>query len=79
MIGANAFNRLRGLARSNSTFILMEKFSMQPVAIIDATQLSATRTGVYASTVLGLCPMEKDRIDVFLFGAGRLPRPCCSR
>jgi alanine dehydrogenase len=70
VIGANAFNRLRGLPRSNSTFILMEKFSMQPVAILDATRLSAARTGVYASTVLGLCPMARDRIDVFLFGAG---------
>lgn len=70
VIGANAFNRIHGLARSRSTYILMEKFSMQPVAIIDATGLSAARTGAYASLVHRLCLMSRDRIDVFLFGAG---------
>lgn len=70
VIGANAFNRMLGLPRSRSTFILMEKFSMQPLAIIDASRLSAARTGVYASQVLRLCPIEGDRVEVFLFGAG---------
>lgn len=70
VIGANAFNRHFGLRRSRSTYILMEKFSMQPIAIIDATALSAARTGAYAAQVLRLCPIEKDQITVFLFGAG---------
>ncbi|THV12767.1 ornithine cyclodeaminase [Rhizobium rhizophilum] len=70
VIGANAFNRVLGLPRSRSTFILMEKFSMQPLAIVDATRLSAGRTGAYASQVLRLCLAKADRINVFLFGAG---------
>lgn len=70
VIGANAFNRLLGLRRSRSTYILMEKLTMQPLAIVDATALSAARTGAYASKVLGLCPIETDGITVFLFGAG---------
>ncbi|MCZ8158722.1 MAG: ornithine cyclodeaminase [Rhizobiaceae bacterium] len=74
VIGANAFNRKLGLARSRSTFILMEKFSMQPIAILDATGLSAARTGVYASTVLELCPFDADAGTVFLFGAGPIAR-----
>jgi ornithine cyclodeaminase/alanine dehydrogenase-like protein (mu-crystallin family) len=70
VIGANAFNRVLGLPRSRSTFILMEKFSMQPIAIVDATKLSAARTGAYASTVLRLCLKARDGIELFLFGAG---------
>lgn len=70
VIGANAFNRMLGLPRSRSTFILMEKFSMQPLAIIDATRLSAARTGAYASQVLRLCLKKIENITVFLFGAG---------
>lgn len=70
VIGANAFNRLLGLRRSRSTYILMEKLTMQPLAIIDATALSAARTGAYASQVLSLCPIKTDAITVFLFGAG---------
>ena len=74
VIGANAFNRLLGLPRSRSTYILMEKFSMQPVAIMDATALSAARTGAYASHVFRLCPFEKDQVTVFLFGAGPIAK-----
>lgn len=70
VIGANAFNRMIGLPRSRSTFILMEKFSMQPLAIIDASRLSAARTGAYASLVLRLCLTNAARVEVFLFGAG---------
>lgn len=70
VIGANAVNRLHGLARSRSTFILMEKFTMQPIAIVDATALSAARTGTYASLVHRLCLTGRDRITLFLFGAG---------
>lgn len=74
VIGANAFNRLLGLPRSRSTYLLMEKFSMQPLAIIDATSLSAARTGAYASQVLRLCAFGHDRLCVFLFGAGPIAR-----
>ncbi len=70
VIGANAFNRMLGLQRSRSTFILMEKFSMKPIAIVDATRLSAARTGAYASQVLHLSRKAQDRVTAFLFGAG---------
>lgn len=70
VIGANAFNRVQGLPRSTSTFILMEKLSMQPIAIVDATELSAARTGVYASTFFGLADLPAGPVEVFLFGAG---------
>ena len=78
VIGANAFNRILGLRRSTSTYILMDKLTMQPLAIIDATALSAARTGAYASKVLSLCPIEKDRITVFLFGAGPIAKAVLS-
>lgn len=74
VIGANAFNRYLGLRRSRSTYILMEKLTMQPLAIIDATALSAARTGAYAAQVLGLCPVETDGITMFLFGAGPIAK-----
>ncbi len=74
VIGANAFNRMHGLPRSRSTFVLMEKFTMQPLAIVDATRLSAARTGAYASQVLRLCVTKTDRINVFLFGAGPIAK-----
>jgi len=74
IIGANAFNRLRGLPRSTSTFVLLEKFSLRPLAIIEATAISAARTGVYASEVFNRCLDHRQGVNVFVFGAGPVAR-----
>lgn len=70
IIGANAFNRRRRLPRSTSTFILLEKMTMRPLAILDATELSASRTGLYAAELMRIALAERHRLTVFLFGAG---------
>lgn len=74
VIGANAFNRQRGLPRSTSTFVLMEKFTLRPIAIVDATALSSARTGTYASEVLKHCLEHRPIENVFVFGAGPVAR-----
>lgn len=74
IIGANAFNRRRGLPRSTSTYLLLEKTTLRPVAIFDGTSLSAARTGTYASLVLETFVETPMKISVFLFGAGPVAR-----
>lgn len=74
IIGANAFNRRRGLPRSTSTYLLLEKATLRPIAIFDGTALSAARTGTYASLVLRTFISSHSRISVFLFGAGPVAR-----
>lgn len=74
IIGANAFNRRRGLPRSTSTYLLLDKTTLRPVAIFDGTALSAARTGTYASLVLETFVETPMKISVFLFGAGPVAR-----
>ncbi|WP_104667839.1 ornithine cyclodeaminase [Ensifer adhaerens] len=74
IIGANAFNRRRGLPRSTSTYLLLEKTTLRPVALFDGTALSAARTGTYASLVLETFVETPMKISVFLFGAGPVAR-----
>lgn len=74
IIGANAFNRRRGLPRSTSTYLLLDKTTLRPVAIFDGTALSAARTGTYASLVLETFVETPMKISVFLFGAGPIAR-----
>ncbi len=78
IIGANAFNRRLGLPRSTSTIVLLEKMTMRPVAILDGTAISATRTGTYASKVFQRCFPEQEKISVFVFGAGPVARAAIS-
>ncbi|MBP1852815.1 ornithine cyclodeaminase [Rhizobium halophytocola] len=70
VVGANAVNRAHGVARSCSTYLLLDKFSLRPVAILEASQLSAARTGTYASEVLRRFRRSERRLSVFIFGAG---------
>ncbi|WP_065376457.1 ornithine cyclodeaminase [Ensifer adhaerens] len=74
IIGANAYNRRRGLPRSTSTYLLLDKTTLRPVAIFDGTALSAARTGTYASLVLETFVETPMKISVFLFGAGPVAR-----
>ena len=74
IIGANAFNRLRGLPRSASIFVLLDKFSLRPLAILEATAISAARTGIYASEVFNRCLDHRQAVSVFVFGAGPVAR-----
>lgn len=78
VIGANAFNRQRGLPRSTSIFVLMEKLSLRPLAILDATSLSSARTGIYASEVFKRCLSHRPVESVFVFGAGPVARSVVS-
>ncbi len=74
IIGANAFNRRFGLPRSTSTYILMDRLSLRPIAIFDATAISAARTGSYAAIVQQAFLPGPDRFSVFIFGAGPVAR-----
>lgn len=74
IIGANAFNRRRGLPRSTSTYLLLEKTTLRPIAIFDGTGLSAARTGTYASLILDTFVETPMKISVFLFGTGPVAR-----
>lgn len=74
IIGANAFNRRLGLPRSTSTFLLLDKYSLRPIAIMDETGLSAARTGTYASIVAERCLAKAGMARVFLIGSGPVAR-----
>ncbi|GKT19944.1 hypothetical protein AVHY2522_24325 [Acidovorax sp. SUPP2522] len=70
IVGSNAYNRTLGLPRSRSTILLYDKLTMQPLSIMDGTQISARRTGAYASVVVDITLQHKDRLTVFLYGTG---------
>lgn len=70
IIGANAFNRHFGLPRSTSTILLLDKITMLPLCILEGTEISSSRTGTYASTVIDLFMRERSNFKVFVFGAG---------
>jgi len=70
LVGSNAYNRLRGLPRSQSIIVLYEKLGMIPLAIFDGTEVSARRTGAYASIVVDTLLAGRNALNVRLFGAG---------
>lgn len=74
IIGANAFNRRRGFPRSTSTFVLLDKPTLRPIAVLDGTAISAMRTGTYASLVTQLFLRHHAEISLFLFGSGPVAR-----
>ncbi|MFE0753199.1 hypothetical protein ACFW16_04545 [Inquilinus sp. NPDC058860] len=70
IVGSNAYNRLLNLPRSRSTILLFDKLTMQPLAVYDGTEISAARTGAYASIAVDLFLAGLPSFAVFLFGAG---------
>lgn len=70
IVGANALNRRLGLARSRSTIVLLDKFTLVPLCLLDGTEISAARTASYATLVLERCLAPCCDLSVFLFGAG---------
>jgi alanine dehydrogenase len=71
IVGANAFNHCLGLPRSKSTILLFDKLTMLPLAILDGTDISAVRTGAYASIVADLFYAPRGPGQVVV-GAGRI-------
>ncbi len=72
IVGANAFNRCLGLPRSHSTILLFDKLTMLPLAMLDGTDISAIRTGAYASIVADLFYAPRGAGQVVIVGAGRI-------
>lgn len=70
IVGANALNRQLGLPRSRSTIVLMDKFTLVPLCLLDGTDISAARTASYATLVLERLLAPRREMSVFLFGAG---------
>ncbi|MBG0511132.1 ornithine cyclodeaminase [Agrobacterium sp. MOPV5] len=70
IVGANALNRQLGLPRSRSTIVLMDKFTLLPLCLLDGTDISAARTASYATLVLERLLAPRRDVSVFLFGAG---------
>lgn len=77
IVGANALNRHLGLDRSQSTIMLFEKFSMRPLCLMAGSQISAARTGTYASIVAETFFQASERFTVFVFGAGPIAKWVC--
>lgn len=74
IVGANGINRQLGHPRSRSTILLSDRFTMRPLCILDGTDISAGRTGSYASLMLDLFFTDADKFSVFVFGAGPVAR-----
>jgi alanine dehydrogenase len=72
IVGANAYNRCLGLPRSRSTILLFDKLTMLPLAMMDGTDISAVRTGAYASIVADLFYAPRGAGRVVIIGAGRV-------
>jgi alanine dehydrogenase len=72
IVGANAFNRCLGLPRSKSTILLFDKLTMLPLAMLDGTDISAVRTGAYASIAADLFYAPRGPGQVVIVGAGRI-------
>lgn len=70
IVGSNAYNRLLDLPRSRSTILLFDKLTMQPVAVYDGTEISAARTGAFASIAADLFLSGLRSFEVLLFGTG---------
>jgi alanine dehydrogenase len=76
VIGANNLNRQMDLPRSVSTNTLSDKFTMQPLFIVDGTDISAARTGANAAKVVDHFLSDKSDIWVFIHGSGPVARWC---
>jgi N-[(2S)-2-amino-2-carboxyethyl]-L-glutamate dehydrogenase len=76
IVGANALNRHIGLSRSSSAILLLEKASMRPLCLMDGTDVSAARTGTYASVVAETL-FANQNFNVFIFGGGPVAHWVC--
>lgn len=74
LVGSNAYNKLTGAPRSQSTILLFEKLSMRPICMLDGTHISAARTGAYASIITDLFRPGARNLRIFLLGAGAVAR-----
>lgn len=74
IVGANAANRHFSLERSFSTILLLDKFTMRPICLLEGTDISAARTATYASLVAESVLAARETIKVFLFGGGPIAR-----
>lgn len=70
IVGSNAYNRIIGLPRSRSLLVLYDKLTMQPISIMDGTDISNMRTASYASIVTEFAFRDCNSFSVFLLGAG---------
>lgn len=70
IVGSNAYNRHTRQPRSQSTILLFDKLSMKPLCIMDGTDISAARTGAYASIVYETFRADIEHLRVFVFGTG---------
>ncbi|HEY4144197.1 hypothetical protein [Pinirhizobacter sp.] len=70
IVGSNAYNRYAQRPRSQSTLLVFDKLSMRPLCIMDGTDISAARTGAYASIVADTYRAGVDGLRVFVFGTG---------
>jgi alanine dehydrogenase len=70
IVGSNAYNRCTNQPRSQSTLLVFDKLSMRPLCIMDGTEISAARTGAYASIVAETYRANIDGLRVFVFGTG---------
>jgi alanine dehydrogenase len=74
IVGSNAYNRRSELPRSQSTILLFDKLTMRPLCMLDGTQVSAARTGAYASIVAGLFRPAARNLRIFVLGTGAVAR-----
>nr|WP_132960962.1 ornithine cyclodeaminase [Rhizobium sp. BK251] len=74
IVGANAFNRRLGLPRSTSTVLLLDKFTLRPLVVLDGTSMSSARTGSYATLVIEQFLAGLEPLSIFVFGAGPVAR-----
>lgn len=70
IVGSNACNRAFGQPRSQSLIVLYDKLTMRPLALFDGTEVSARRTGAYASMVVEAALGDSSELTVALYGAG---------
>jgi alanine dehydrogenase len=72
LIGANAMNRERGLARSEALIVLYAVDTFRPTCIMRGTEISALRTGAYAAIVGEYLMPKKTGNVVAYIGSGKM-------
>ena len=73
LVTVNPANPEQGLALINGVYVLFERESLQPIAIVDAAALTEIRTGA-VSGVATRCLSRPDSSRLVIFGAGAQAR-----